>query len=199
MLASASVHRAAGAEETVHRTLRSGFSHTRTARRHPAGCPPTTPPSGPLILLQPIADSLGGEFQPGPLHQRYSLTLGGLTCVFGPESDAVTIDDQIGPLTQAPSAGPAPVEEIDTGEEEAEGPPEVAPRHDLFVPVDLLERTYGDLVGYDFLWNSETRTLVVLPATAPGDPGLDRSYPPPGRHHPGADLRLPTQLPHPPR
>lgn len=161
ILVSATVHRAAGAEETVHRVLRPG-SATLELPDVTLRVPTYDTTVGPLILLQPIVDSLKGDFQPGPLHQRYTLTLGGLTCVFGPEGDAVTIDDQISSLSQAPSAGPKPVEvEIDDDEEEPMGPPQVALRHDLFVPIDLLQRTYGDLVGWEFLWDSETRTLRV--------------------------------------
>ena len=160
VLVAATAQRVAGAEEPVDRTLHAG-SATLELPNVTLRVPTYDTVAGPLILFQPIVDSLGGDFEVGPLHQRHELTLGGLTCVFGPEGDAVTIDDQIGLLSQAPSAGPKPVEEESRDEEEAEGPPLVAPRHDLFVPIDLLERTYGDLVGYDFLWDEEARILRV--------------------------------------
>jgi len=160
LLASASAHRVAGAEDSPPRTLHAG-SATLELPDVTLRVPTYDTTAGPLILFQPIVDNLGGDFEIGPLHQLHSLTLGGLTCIFGPEGDAVTIDDQISPLSQAPSAGPKPVEVASSDEEEAEGPPLVAPRHDLFVPIDLLERTYGDLVGYDFLWDGETRTLRI--------------------------------------
>ncbi len=87
---------------------------------------------GPLFALQPLADRLGGKVTVDPLGQSYELTLGATTVVLGPSSPAATIGKEIIALTQPTAAGAG----------------------DVLVPLDFLQRTFGDLGGFDFAWQA---------------------------------------------
>lgn len=94
---------------------------------------------GPIVALAPIVERLGGELQIGPLGQSHTLVLAGKEMVFGAESNVMTVGEEIHPMSRAPVAG--------------EG--------GLQVPLDLLELTFGDLLGYEFLWYPNQTTLQV--------------------------------------
>ena len=92
---------------------------------------------GPLLPLQPIVARLGGDLLTGPLKQMHSLTVEGVTALFGPGVWTLTLDEEILTLSQPPRAGVA----------------------GLHVPLDLLERIYGEQQGYDFSWDASRSTL----------------------------------------
>lgn len=94
---------------------------------------------GPLFPLQPLVARLGGELEIGPLQQRHALTVGETTAQFGPGVRTLTFGGEIVDLSQPPRAG--------TG--------------GLHVPLDLLERLYGERLAYRFSWNDAASTLVV--------------------------------------
>lgn len=94
---------------------------------------------GPLFPLQPIVARLGGVLDVGPLQQKHSLTLGETTALFGPGVSTLTFGQEIVSLSQPPRAA-------------ASG---------LHVPLDLLERLYGDRTAYRFRWDLDSSTLVV--------------------------------------
>lgn len=96
-------------------------------------------PDGPLFALPPLVERLGGELERGPRGQGYTLRLAGGEFLFGPESDKVVVDRQIIALSQRPLQREA----------------------GIMVPLDLLERTFGDLLGYSFDWDSFLRRLDV--------------------------------------
>jgi len=109
--------------------LESGFVDAKLpTARGPIGYSRTA--FGPLVSLAPIVASLGGELTIGPLAQRHELAVGDTRFLFGPGSPAVTVEQEIDPLSQPPERGP-------------EG---------LQVPLDLLEMIYGRLLGYEFEW-----------------------------------------------
>jgi N-acetylmuramoyl-L-alanine amidase len=158
-------------EEEAPRLLRSG-SATVELPGATLRVPTFDGVAGPMFVLQPFVDHLGGELEVGPLQQRHALALGGDIAVFGPDGAAMTINDEIGMLSQAPHQLPEPPRERrpDDEEDEAdpasseddeENPSEPPPRRDLWVPIDLLERTWGDLAGYEFDWDEASRTLTV--------------------------------------
>jgi len=78
------------------------------------------------------------------MNQAHELTVGNLTYIFGPDSQSLTVDTEIYPLTQRPTVAEDGVK----------------------VPLDLLESVYGEQLGYDFQWDQAARTLTVrkLPA-----------------------------------
>jgi N-acetylmuramoyl-L-alanine amidase len=95
--------------------------------------------AGPMFALQPLVALLGGELAIGPMQQKHELTIREASFLFGPGAIAVTEDGDIALLSQAPKAG-------------AGG---------LHVPLDLLERLYGNLLGYEFDWHPTERTLAI--------------------------------------
>ena len=96
-------------------------------------------PLGELVALAPVVRVLGGDLQPGPLGKSYSLRLIDVLAVFGTDSSVVTIGQEIVPLSRPPS---------DTG-------------GGVMVPLDFLEKTYGDRLGFTFYWTpSQTRLTV---------------------------------------
>ncbi len=101
--------------------------------------PYTLTAAGPLVALQPLAARLGGDLAVGPLGQSHELTLSQSTFIFGPDSRAMTVGEEIFDLSQAPVAG-------------AGG---------LHVPIDLLRSTFGQILGYDIGWDARERTLSV--------------------------------------
>jgi N-acetylmuramoyl-L-alanine amidase len=94
---------------------------------------------GPLFDLQTIVGQLGGSLKIGPLRQSHELELAGTSFLFGPESAALTVGQEIIELSQPPVAG-------ETG---------------LRVPLDLLEAIYTEIGGKRFSWVSAQRRLVV--------------------------------------
>ncbi len=105
---------------------------------------------GPLFALQHLVPLLGGELSVGPLRQRHELALGDSSFLLGPGSPIVTEGIERIKLSQAPVAGVG----------------------GLQVPLDFLEKLYGELYGYEFVWSPGERRLAiakralqVLPAT----------------------------------
>jgi N-acetylmuramoyl-L-alanine amidase len=94
---------------------------------------------GPLFSLRPMVERLGGTLEVGPLGDSHSLDLGGTTFLFGPGSAVVTIDEEIVSLSQPPAST-------------LEG---------LQAPLDLLRRIYADVAGYELLWETGSRRLVI--------------------------------------
>lgn len=94
---------------------------------------------GALVALLPILETLGGKLTAGPLGQSHYLQILDTEFILGPESWVLTKGEDMISLSQPP----VPSEE------------------GLRVPVDLLQHTYGDLLGYDFRWRPRFRRLEV--------------------------------------
>jgi N-acetylmuramoyl-L-alanine amidase len=99
----------------------------------------TLMPRGPLFSLRTLVERLGGELQVGPLGQSHQLDLAGTTFLFGQESAALTVGQEIVELSQAP----------------------VASGDGLRVPLDLVEAIYTELANQQFTWIPLERRLVV--------------------------------------
>ena len=98
-------------------------------------------PAGPLVSLLPVVTRLGGQLEAEALGEGYRLELGESRATLAPGSAALTLGEEIVPLSQAP--------QLFGG--------------DLLVPVDLLQRTFGDLLGLAFEWPGDGRLLVTRP------------------------------------
>jgi len=96
-------------------------------------------PLGRLVSLQPLVARLGGELDIGPLGQSHKLTVATTEYVFGPESSKLTFGDEIAQISQPPRPGSG----------------------GLHVPLDLLQRIYGEEMGYDFRWDPVGRRLQM--------------------------------------
>ena len=94
---------------------------------------------GPLFLLQPIVDRIGGELYVGPTDESHRLVLPGTEALFGPGSGTMTVGTEVVPLTQAP----------------------VLTEAGLRVPIDVLRKSYGDLLGLEFRWSASEAELRV--------------------------------------
>ncbi len=95
--------------------------------------------AGPLVALSPIAARLGGQLETGALGASFTLTLGETSFLLAPGSPAVTIGTEILSLSQGPF--------------ELEGA--------LLVPLDLLEKSYGQELGIRFEWDPAARRLAA--------------------------------------
>jgi N-acetylmuramoyl-L-alanine amidase len=95
--------------------------------------------AGPLFALEPVVARLGGRLETGPLGASYTLTLGATSLLVAPGSAAITSGTEILPLAQAPLA-------LDGS---------------LHVPLDLLDRSFGALLGVDFEWQPAARHLIA--------------------------------------
>ncbi len=98
-----------------------------------------TTAAGLLIELEPVVSRLGGRLEVGPLRQSYSLAIGETTLVLVPGSPALTAGTEIQKLSQ-------PAANIDGR---------------LLVPLDLLERSYGTILGVTFTWDDARSVLSV--------------------------------------
>lgn len=96
-------------------------------------------PAGPLVALQPLVPLLGGTLEIGPLGQGHTLTVQDVVAVLGPDSGSLVIGEEILPIAPAPAAG-------------AGG---------LQVPLAVLERTWGDAMGWEFSFDEVTGTLTA--------------------------------------
>lgn len=130
---------AAEEEETGPALVESGLVELEVGRRR-APIDYSRTVVGPLFALQPLVARLGGELEIGPLGQGHTLRLGQVDFRFGPDSSALTEDEEIHALSQPPRVG--------------EG--------GLHVPLDLLETTYGARHGLEFFWQPESRRLAVI-------------------------------------
>ncbi|HYH44875.1 MAG TPA: N-acetylmuramoyl-L-alanine amidase [Thermoanaerobaculia bacterium] len=101
--------------------------------------PVTLGPGGPMVALAPLAELLGGTLAPGEAGESYTLRVGETEVILGIGSAVVTVGDSIASLSQPPTRG-------------EDGP---------LVPLDFLNRTFGDLAGYSFDWRPEQQRLTV--------------------------------------
>jgi N-acetylmuramoyl-L-alanine amidase len=96
-------------------------------------------PAGPLFGLPALVNNLGGTLEPDEDGESFALTIEGKEVVIGVGSAIVTVGDNIVSLSQPPTRG--------------EGT--------LLVPLDFLQKTYGDLAGYSFEWRPGLQQLIV--------------------------------------
>ncbi len=98
---------------------------------------------GVLVALEPLVGRLGGELRVGPLGASYELVLGETLFVLAPDSAALTKGDEIVPLSQPPAVYLTL----------------------LHVPVDLVESTWGTILGFESSWNRAERRLTAVRPT----------------------------------
>lgn len=100
-------------------------------------------PAGPLFALLPIASRLGVPLEVGPLGDRHQLTVRDQRFIVGPNAASMVVigdgDEELVPLSQPPRRN-------------LEG---------LNVPLDFLERSLGDGLGFDVRWDSFARRLDI--------------------------------------
>ncbi|MGH9379040.1 MAG: N-acetylmuramoyl-L-alanine amidase [Thermoanaerobaculia bacterium] len=95
-------------------------------------------PVGPLVALGSVVRALGGSVDGlAGSAGAFVLSVQDTQAVLGIGSQALTVGEQIRSISQPPRQGP-------------DGP---------LVPIDLLERVYGDLQGYRFTWADDPPTL----------------------------------------
>jgi N-acetylmuramoyl-L-alanine amidase len=95
--------------------------------------------AGPVFAIEAVVANLGGTLTPDALGQGYTLAVEGTPVVFGASSAAMTVGEEIVLLSQPARQG------------------DVGP----LVPLDFLQRTYGDLLGYLFTWEAPAARLVA--------------------------------------
>ena len=95
--------------------------------------------SGPLFLLQPIVDRLGGQLQVGPLNESHRLLIADTEVLLGPGAGAMTVGREVIVLSQVP----------------------VLTENGVRVPLDALKKSYGDLLGLELRWDGSLRQLSV--------------------------------------
>jgi len=100
---------------------------------------------GPVFGLNALVNSLGGKLAPGETGESFTLSLEGKDVVIGLGSAIITVGDNIVSLSQPVTRG------------EGGG---------LMVPVDFLQKTYGDLSGYAVEWRPETQRLTIAKRAA---------------------------------
>lgn len=101
--------------------------------------PVTIGPAGPLFGLAALVNNLGGTLAADEDGESFTLTVEGKEVVIGVGSAIVTVGDNIVSLSQPPTRG--------------EGT--------LLVPLDFLQKTYGDLAGFSFEWRPGVQQLVI--------------------------------------
>lgn len=105
------------------------------ARLEPIGV--TVSPQGPLFALPALVDTFGGRLFVGPLQESHRFLVSNREVVAGTTSSVITLDREIVPISMRP------VNSMDG----------------LMVPIDLLQRTWGQTLGVAFSWNDEQRLL----------------------------------------
>jgi N-acetylmuramoyl-L-alanine amidase len=100
--------------------------------------------NGPLVALEPLVVRLGGRMVPGPFGTSASLAIGEAEFVVAAGSAVLTRGTEILPLSQAPLA------RLGT----------------LYVPLDLVPRTWGALAGVQASWEPSARRLTARRPTA---------------------------------
>ncbi len=101
-----------------------------------------TTAEGPLFALEPIASEMGARLS-ATGGQGYTLTVDGVSYLFGTSSTQLVIGQQIIALSQRP---------VMAGAGEPDGT--------LLVPLDLLEKCFGER-GWIFQWNAELHELAA--------------------------------------
>ncbi|MBZ0088948.1 MAG: N-acetylmuramoyl-L-alanine amidase, partial [Thermoanaerobaculia bacterium] len=99
---------------------------------------------GPLFSLPDLMQALGGELRKGPLGQSFHMQLFDEEVVIGVGSHVMTVGQDIVRLSQPPRLG--------TG--------------GLQVPLDLVTKTLGEALHYDFVWSQVDRRLFAMPQEA---------------------------------
>jgi N-acetylmuramoyl-L-alanine amidase len=98
-------------------------------------------PDGPLFPLAQLAPLLGGELQPGPGGVGWVLALGDVEAILAGGSRLCTVGREIVELGRPVVGG--------------EGGP--------WVPLELLERTFGDTLRWQLAWSATDRRLTAVP------------------------------------
>ena len=101
--------------------------------------PVTLGANGPLFGLAPLTEELGGTLTSDESGESVTLRIGDTDVVIGIGSPIVTIGEKIVSLPQPTAPGEGGVQ----------------------VPLELLQRTYGDLLGFSFDWRPETARLTI--------------------------------------
>ena len=100
--------------------------------------------NGPLVALLPLVGRLGGELETGPFGTSFELTIGDALFVVAAGSAVITRGIEILPLSQAPL--------VQLGV--------------LYVPLDLVPRTWGLLAGVQVAWDPAAKRLTARRPTA---------------------------------
>lgn len=95
--------------------------------------------AGPMFSLAPLAERLGGQLERGAYGESYELRILDQKLIFGPESPAVTIGEQIFRLSQPPIQSVSGV----------------------LVPLDFLDEAFGAGLGFGFQWDRASLTLRI--------------------------------------
>ncbi|HVR97121.1 MAG TPA: N-acetylmuramoyl-L-alanine amidase [Thermoanaerobaculia bacterium] len=96
-------------------------------------------PAGPMFGLGPMIQALGGDLVEDPAGESATLRVGETDVVMGVGSSVITVGDNIVSLSQ-------PVIQAGGG---------------VQVPLEFLQKTWGDLAGYSFEWRPQETRLVV--------------------------------------
>ena len=94
---------------------------------------------GELVALEPVVTRLGGNLEVGALGASFTLTVGNVAFVLAPGSAAMTRGTDIVALSRAL----------------------VAHEGALYVPVDLIEKCYGSVLGATVRWDPEGHRLTL--------------------------------------
>lgn len=93
---------------------------------------------GPLFALAPVVEAVGGRLE-ARRGDSWVLVLQDRELLFGPDADTLAIGTEILPLSQ---------------------PPRVIEGR-VYVPLDFLELSYGNLIGRRFSWDAADRRLII--------------------------------------
>jgi N-acetylmuramoyl-L-alanine amidase len=104
--------------------------------------PFTNTVQGPVVSLQAVVGALGGELTSDPLGQSTTLAVLDRRYVLGAGSAAMTEGERIVQLSRSPLAGMGGLE----------------------VPLDALQQSYGERLGFRFDWNAADHRLEVAGA-----------------------------------
>ena len=94
---------------------------------------------GPLFLLDPIVATLGGELFVGPLMESHRFAIQSSEIILGTTSNVMMIDQQIERLHRNP----------------------VLSQLGVVVPMEILDKSYGELLGVGFAWQENERVLQL--------------------------------------
>lgn len=101
--------------------------------------PVTMGANGPLFGLEPLTEALGGTLTSDESGESLTLRIGDTEVVIGIGSPIITIGESIVSLPQPTAPGEGGVQ----------------------VPLEFLQKTYGDLLGFSFDWRPETAQLTI--------------------------------------
>jgi N-acetylmuramoyl-L-alanine amidase len=101
--------------------------------------PVTMGANGPLFGLEPLTEALGGTLTSDESGESLTLKINDTEVVIGIGSPIITIGESIVSLPQPTAPGEGGVQ----------------------VPIELLQKTYGDLLGFSFDWRPEAARLTI--------------------------------------